>query len=217
MFKVDLHTHSSASPDGGITPEQYEMILQKGILNCVAITDHNTIDMALAMHNRLGDKIIVGEEIMTTEGEIIGLFLSHVVPGGLTPLETIRLIKEQNGLVYIPHPFESVRKGLHPVIMDELLEEIDIIEVCNGRAFLQDRSAQAVLYAKLNQVLAAGSSDAHGIRGLGRTYVRLNEIPERATLLYLLKGAVLITDRPSIRSLLYPKYHRLTKKIRKHR
>ncbi len=215
MYKIDLHTHSSLSPDGGLTLEQYEAALEKGTLDCIAITDHNQVNFALAMQARHGDKIIVGEEIMTTQGELVGLYLKELVPSGLSAAQTIAIIKAQGGIVYVPHPFESVRKGVHPEVLDALLEQIDLIEVCNGRAFLQDRSAQAVLYAKLNYLLPAASSDAHGPKGLGKTYTGLKAIPTRETMLELAKSAVLITDRPKLTALLYPKYNKLKKKLKK--
>jgi predicted metal-dependent phosphoesterase TrpH len=214
IHKVDLHTHSDASPDGGITLAQYQKALQSGHLDYIAVTDHNRIDGALAIQQVLGDKIIVGEEIMTMSGEIIGLFLTELVPSGLTPIETVRLIKEQHGLVYIPHPFETVRKGLHPGILEELSPYIDILEVCNGRVFLQNRSAQAVVWARLNHVVSAASSDAHGYHGLGKTYTCVNEPPTADNLIHLLTTASTITARPRTRSLLYPKYHRLRRKLR---
>lgn len=214
MFKVDLHTHSSVSPDGGIRPEQYQHALSTGLLDSIAVTDHNRIDMAEALHKQLGEQIIVGEEIMTTHGEIVGLFLDRLVPPGLSPEETVKQIKDQGGLVYIPHPFETVRKGLAPDILESIADFVDIIEVCNGRAFLQNRSAQAVVWAKLNSKDAAASSDAHGYKGLGRTFSDLPEMPNKDNLLELLDRAVLRTGHPSLQALLYPKYHRLRKRLR---
>ena len=215
MFKVDLHTHSEDSHDGGITQQQYMKALDKNLLDYIAVTDHNSIDFATRLKSELGERIIVGEEIMSSAGEIIGLYLSKVVMAGLTPRETIRQIKDQNGLVYIPHPFETIRKGLHPSIMEELLEFIDIVEVCNGRAFLQNRSQQAVVWAKLNDVETAASSDAHGYRGLGKTYTMLDSEPTRSSLKEQLATGKLITDRPSIRALLYPKYHKIRRRIKR--
>lgn len=213
MYKVDLHTHSSASPDGGITPGQYKRALDTGLLNAIAVTDHNDISLALQLHQELGDQIIVGEEIMTTHGEIVGLFLTHRVPPHLTPRDTVKHIKDQGGIVYIPHPFETFRKGMDPHTLEDIADFVDIIEVCNGRAFMQNRSSQAVVWARLNQKDGAASSDAHGFKGLGRTYSDLSEMPTRENLLTLLDTAVLRTRNPSFRALLYPKYHRFRKKI----
>ncbi len=213
MFKIDFHTHSSASPDGGITPQQYKKALRSGLLDAVAITDHNAVHVALELQKELGEQIIVGEEIMTTHGEIIGLFLTKLVPAGLSPQETVAHIKNQGGMVYIPHPFETYRKGLDPSTLEHIADDVDIIEVCNGRAFLQNRSSQAVVWARLNQRASAASSDAHGYKGLGRTYTDLAAMPERDTLLGLLETAVLRTRNPSVSALLYPKYHRLRRKL----
>lgn len=215
MFKIDLHTHSVASHDGGITADQYDHILNTNVLDMIAVTDHNQIDFAVNLKERLGDRIIVGEEIMSTGGEIVGLYLTERIPPQLTPLETIKEIKQQGGVVYIPHPFESIRKGLHPGVMDELVHELDIVEVCNGRAFMQNRSAQAVVWAKLNHIIGAASSDAHGIRGLGKTYTDVPELPERSSLIKLLGQGVPVTSRPSMRSLLYPKYNNLRRKVKR--
>jgi predicted metal-dependent phosphoesterase TrpH len=214
MIKVDLHTHSTASPDGGITADQYHRALTTRLLDVVAITDHNRIDFALSLRQKMGEAIIVGEEIMTTAGEIVGLFLTNVIKPGLSPLETIKQIKEQDGVVYIPHPFETIRKGLHPSVLDELVDHVDIIEVCNGRAFFQNRSEQTVVWTRINAKIGAASSDAHGFQGLGATYTSVSEMPTRDNLLRLLDNGIPMTGRPSVRALLYPKLNRLRKRIR---
>lgn len=193
----------------------YKKALDMGLLDYVAITDHNRIDYAILAQAELGDQIIVGEEIMTEKGEIIGLYLEQPIEPGLTVAETVARIKEQSGLVYVPHPFETIRKGLHPADLETIHELVDIIEVCNGRAFVQNRSAQVVLWAKLNHVIGAASSDAHGFRGIGKTFTATSELPTKETLLSLLKAGTPMTDRPGVRALLYPKYHRLRKKFRK--
>lgn len=213
-FKVDLHTHSIGSPDGGITAAEYKQALDTKLLDCVAITDHNSVDFGLQLQAELGDQIIVGEEIMTTAGEIIGLFLKKTVPPNQSPEATIEQIKAQGGIVYIPHPFETVRKGLHPATLEKLADDVDIIEVCNGRAFFQNRSEQAVVWARLNHKLTAASSDAHGYRGLGATYTAMTALPTKQNLLELMVGSTPITGRPTMRSLLYPKLNRLRKKLR---
>lgn len=214
-FKVDLHTHSTASPDGGISAEQYQAALDTNMLDAIAITDHNQIDFALELHKKLGTRIIVGEEVMTTAGEVIGLYLTKRIPAGLSPQETINHIKSQGGIVYIPHPFETVRKGIHPSVLEEVTDLVDVVEVCNGRAFFQNRSAQAVVWARLNNKAGAASSDAHGQRGLGATYTSLAEEPTAKTLAMLVQNGVLMTGRPTVRALLYPKLNRLRKKVGK--
>ena len=213
MFKVDLHTHSATSHDGGISAEQYAHALSTGVLDVIAVTDHNKIDFAMRLQAELGDRIIVGEEIMTTSGEIIGLYLTERIKPGLSPLETVKQIKNQGGIVYIPHPFETVRKGLSADVLKEIVDHIDIMEVCNGRAFLQNRHTKSVIFAKLHRLRSAASSDAHGLKGLGKTYTQTKEIPSQESLLAVMTTGTPIARHPSPRALLYPKYHVLRKKL----
>lgn len=215
MIKVDLHTHSAASPDGGITAEQYRQLLGDGLLDCIAITDHNTVDLALQLHQELGDKIIVGEEIDTQQGEIVGLFLSQTIPGGLSLTEAIQRIRAQGGLVYLPHPFETVRKGVSKANLEKLVDQIDIVEVYNGRAVAQNKGPEATVWARLHQKPAAASSDAHGLKGTGTAYTLMAEIPSAQTLISLVERGHLSMERPPIHSLLYPKWHRLRSRLKK--
>lgn len=215
MINIDLHTHSDHSPDGGITAEQYTEILESGTLHCIAVTDHDSIDFALSLREQHGDAIIVGSEIMSRDGEIIGLYLRENVNSGMSARETAESIKAQGGLVYIPHPFETVRKGIHPAALEAIADLVDIIEVCNGRAVFQDRGSQALVWSRLNNVVGAASSDAHGAKGIGSTYTSISELPTKKTLIELLEKSTRYTKRASTRSLLYPKYHRLRKKFGK--
>lgn len=215
MPRVDLHTHSIASSDGGVRAVQYRNLLSSKRVDLIAITDHNRVDFAQELHAELGDKIIVGEEIMTTEGEIIGLFLSKLVEPGQTPLETVKAIKKQGGLVYIPHPFETVRKGLQEATLDSIASYIDIVEVHNGRAFLQKRSAKALAWAQANNKVAAASSDAHGAKGVGHTYTVMATLPAQKEFLRVLSAAQLVANRAPLTTLTYPKLNRLHKKIRR--
>lgn len=215
MYKVDLHTHSSASSDGGVTIDQYRKALSAQLLDYIAVTDHNTIDFALHLRDALGHQIIVGEEIMTQSGEIIGLFLTEAIAPKQSLAATIEAIKAQNGLVYAPHPFETIRHGLHPKEMDKFVDKIDIVEVVNGRAFLQNRSQQAAVYAKLNKKPGVASSDAHGFKGLGRTYTSVNKPITEKNLVKELSSGIPFTMRPSASALLYPKYNKIKKKFKK--
>lgn len=213
QLKIDLHTHSPASHDGGITREQYKKIMHEGTLDYIAVTDHNSIRFAAALRKEFGGRIIIGEEIMTSAGEIIGLYLDTRIKPGLSPLETVKQIKDQGGIVYIPHPFETIRKGLQSSVLEELLDYIDIIEICNGRSLFQNYTSQAVVWTRMHQKIGAASSDAHGIKGLGRTYSIINEIPDQENLVRLLDNSTIQTAMPTLRAVLYPKYHKIRKKI----
>jgi len=210
MAKVDLHTHSVASQDGGLKAADYERLLTSGGLDCVAVTDHNRIDFAVELQRRFGERVIVGEEISTQQGELIGLYLQRVIPAGLSALDAALAVHAQGGLVYVPHPFETVRHGLALPDLQALAGHVDIIETCNGRT-MQDKGAAAVEWAKQRAVPGAASSDAHGPCGWGNTYSELSELPSRATLLTLLQTAHYSTGSTGFTGRLYPKLNRLRK------
>lgn len=213
MIKIDLHTHSSASPDGGLSQQEYMQLIGDNTLDYVAITDHNAVHFAQDLHSALGDKIIVGEEIMTDNGELVGLFLKSEVRPGMPVRATAEAIKAQGGLVYVPHPFETIRKGISAKALDSIADLVDIVEVYNGRAVVQNRGPQAAVWARLHQKATAASSDAHGIKGVGTAYTTIKEVPSAQNLIALLHTGHLSMKRPPLRSLLYPKVHRLRKKV----
>jgi predicted metal-dependent phosphoesterase TrpH len=212
MTKVDLHTHSVASVDGGLKIADYERLLMNGTLDCIAVTDHNRIDFAVALQQRLGERIIIGEEVSTEQGELIGLYLREAIPAGLSAADAAQAIHDQGGLVYVPHPFETVRHGLSAGDLQAIAGHVDIIETCNGRT-MQDRGTAATEWAAHHAVPGAASSDAHGPRGWGNTYSGLSELPSRATLLTLLQTAHYGTGSTGFTGRLYPKLNRLRKLV----
>ena len=209
MIKLDLHTHSEASVDGGIRPEEYAEVLKNEVLDVIAITDHNRIDFAKGLQKALGaERIIVGEEITCKEGEIVGLFLSEAIESGMSTQDTIDAIRAQDGLVYIPHPLESVRKGLSQEMLEAVAGDIDIIEAANGRAFMQNKGPEVTAWARQKQIPTAASSDAHGRKGLGYTYTIITNRPTVDTLTKELLSGRMIYKKAPMRSYLYPKYNR---------
>lgn len=205
MFTIDLHTHSQASPDGALTLADYE----RSPLDFIAITDHDRIDFALKAQAKLGNKIIVGEEITTSDGELIGLFLAQAIPPGLTAAQTIAAIKKQGGLVYVPHPFETVRKGVQKATLDAIAKDVDIIETHNGRAIFQNYGCHARAWVKEHKVAAASSSDAHGPYGWNRTYSYIAGRPIADTLPDLLRKTKKRLNGTVGLGILYPKINRL--------
>ena len=169
-----MHTHYS--PDSGMSPEKLVARCLKVGLNCIAVTDHNTIEGALAVQRIAPFTVIIGEEVGSAEGEITGLFLKETIPRGLPPVETARRIKEQGGLVSLPHPFDRFRRQ---VISRHALEEIrpyaDIVEVFNARNNLDADNRKAHEFAQEHGLLTSGVSDAHTYMELGRTYVEMPE------------------------------------------
>lgn len=213
MYKVDFHTHSRLSRDGALVVEDYIQMLELSKLQAIAVTDHNEIDFAKKLNKQLGDKIIVGEEINCLEGELIGLFLTKLVQPGQTALETAKAIKAQNGLVYVPHPYERLRRGIPAIILDQIVDFVDIIEIYNGRASLDAQPNRAQHWARAHNKVMASSSDAHGKRGWGRTYTVIAALPSRSNLIDLLEDAKLNPGSVGPIGRLYPKFNRLRKKV----
>lgn len=214
MIKIDLHTHSIQSADGGITAKQYGYFLDNELLDVIAVTDHNGVEFAQQLQQIYGaEKIIVGQEIMTQAGEIIGLYLTKTIPAGLTLTQAVAQIKQQGGIVYVPHPFETVRSGLSVAAIEIIAGDVAIIEGYNGRAVFQNRGRQARAWAAAHIVPVAAGSDAHGRFGWGYTYSVIDALPTKDTLAELLTNAAYSTKKVGL-GVLYPKLNRLRKRVR---
>lgn len=174
MLKADLHSHTHYSRDCITSPEQYVRRCLKFGINCVAVTDHNSIEGALAVQRIAPFKVIIADEIKTTDGELTGLFLREAVPAGLTPEETIERVKAQGGLVSLPHPFDRIRREpLRERARQRILRDLDVIEVFNSRTtFRSDNEKARQLAEELGLPMGAGS-DAHSPWELGTTYVEM--------------------------------------------
>ncbi|KGM97513.1 hypothetical protein Z968_03050 [Clostridium novyi A str. 4552] len=165
QYKYVFHVHTEYSPDSDIKLNKLYKVLKKNHIYGIAITDHNTIEGAVKFKEKYGEDIhvIIGEEIMTTEGEIIGLFLKTGIKKGLMPEEVIKEINNQGGMVYIPHPFDKKRYKtcLKESVIRKKSFYIDFIEVFNGRCIEKQDVDEAILLNKsLNKVGIIGT-DAH--------------------------------------------------------
>lgn len=174
VVRADLHVHTNVSRDGIMSPTELEAVAIRRGLTCLAITDHNSISGAKQMLAESSLQIIVGEEIRSTAGEITGLFLEEMIPSDLTPLEVVRRIKEQGGLVYVPHPFDRLRGSvLRASALEQILPMVDIVEAYNSRNVLPQDNTRALMFASEHGLLVAGGSDAHIPYEVGRTVVEM--------------------------------------------
>ena len=177
-YRLELHVHTKYSHDS-IMPFWFLYLKCRlcGITH-IAITEHNNIDGAMAFRdyclvkgNKL--KVIVGEEIMTTKGEIIGLFLNSVIRPMQSPYETIEAILAQNGIVYVPHPFD--KKRYKTVLVEKAIlenkDKIDCIECHNGRNISSDYSVMQERIADKYGLSKVVGSDAHTFFEIGRNYI----------------------------------------------
>jgi predicted metal-dependent phosphoesterase TrpH len=210
LIRVDLHLHSSASPDCRSEPERVAARCRRLGLSPVFLTDHDTI--AGAAQLRAGrERVVAGEEVMTTEGELIGLFLERPVQSGLTPRETALEIKAQGGLVYLEHPYDPFRRHLSEAGIEALADLIDIVEVFNGRSEEQANRRAEDLCDILGAAPGAGS-DAHSLREIGCAYVEMEDFEGAQDFLAKLRGAKIVKRR---RKLLLLAEAKLGNKVRR--
>ncbi len=175
-MKADLHVHTCYSPDSTLPLETIIQRVQKVGLDCVAITDHNTIEGALRLKEMAPFQVIISEEVMTSHGEIIGYFLTEEIPRGLPPEEVLTRIRSQGAVTALPHPFDGFgRHPLEPAKREKLLSQIDIIEAFNARSLSLKYSVQAQAFADKHGLLKSAGSDAHGWREIGKAYVEMPE------------------------------------------
>jgi predicted metal-dependent phosphoesterase TrpH len=162
-------------------------------LSPIFVTDHDTIAGALELREA-GVKVVIGEEIMTTDGELIGLFLGEEIPAGLPARETVRRIKAQGGLVYLEHPYDVFRRRLSEEAIEDLADMIDIVEVWNGRSDQQINESAKQLCEVLGAAAGAGS-DAHSLAEIGAVQVQMAEFQGAQDFLAKLRLAKIVGRR----------------------
>jgi len=177
MVRLDMHVHTEYSADSGLRLSCIARFLSRNPEFALCVTDHNEIEGALKLKKLFPERIIVGEEIRTAEGEITGLFLTEKISRGMSVKDTCDAIAAQGGLIYIPHPADRLRTSkLTPKGLEQALERCDILEVYNSRnVFKADDDAALALAKRLGKAAGCGS-DAHTRMELGRSYAQLNRL-----------------------------------------
>jgi len=214
-MKVDLHVHTCYSPDSRSSLEDIVEQCQTEGIECIAVTDHGTIEGALRMKELTPLPVIVGEEVMSTAGEIIGYFLNEGIPAGLTPVQVMSRIKAQGGLVCLPHPFDGL--GRHPLKdadREGLLSQIDIIEVFNARSIRKNFSEQAVQFAERHGFPQSAGSDAHSVSEVGNAYVQMAEFNGSEEFKIALAQGQIFGRRNSIRNRVMTVLTTMPKRVR---
>lgn len=199
-IRLDMHTHTEYSADSRTALASFVRAAATVGLGAVCITDHHTIDGALRLREMdLPFRLIVGEEIFSEGGEIIGLFLTERIPPHLSIAETMHRIHAQGGLVYIPHPFSRNRRR-HLKLADLVAHAaaIDAIEVFNAREIATNSNVKALAFAIAQDKPGGVGSDAHRAVELGRAYVEIDDFASSAELLAALRGGVVMGSRSSM-------------------
>ena len=183
-MKIDLHCHTEASADCSTPVELFPARCRERGVWIQAITDHDQIWGAQKLQELVEEEkvkkagfpltIIVGEEVSTTHGEIIGLFLRERIPARMSPKETVAAIREQGGLVLLPHGFDPLKRWrLQPTALETIEDEIDIVETFNARISRPRWNQAAVDWSQLHDVSMSAGSDAHTLADIGSAWVEV--------------------------------------------
>jgi predicted metal-dependent phosphoesterase TrpH len=181
---VELHSHTYASEDCLMRPVDIVRTCRRRGIQRLAVTDHNTLRGALEMRHLAPELVIVGEEIMTTQGELLAYFLQEAVPPGLSPVETIERLRAQGAVISVSHPCDRLRKGAwRESDLAAIITLVDAIEVFNARCIYAEDNDRALAFADRHAKLGTVGSDAHSHRELGRAVLRMPGAASGAELL----------------------------------
>jgi predicted metal-dependent phosphoesterase TrpH len=219
LLKADLHIHTKYSTDCQTPLEKIIERCQELGINCIAIADHGTTEGALEMQKIAPFKVIIAEEILTTEGEIMGMFLKETIKSEansrITPQEAVRQIREQGGLVNIPHPFEKIRgSALKDKIIDEIADDIDLMEVMNSRSPFPANSNKAKAFAQKYGIPGSAGSDAHTVKEIGNAFIEMPDFNVKDEFLTALAQGKIQGKRSGIRVHFYSAWAKIKSRLR---
>jgi len=190
MVKLEFHCHTHASKDSLTLPADLVAAARRKGIDRVVVTDHNSIAGAREAQAIDPELIIVGEEIMTTEGEILAAFVQEEIPARLSPQETIRRLKEQGAFISVSHPFDELREGgWKESDLFEILPFVDAIEVYNSRCMFPCFNRRAREFAEKHNIAGTVGSDAHAAFEVGRSLLLLDQFEGPEGLRKVIRGA----------------------------
>jgi predicted metal-dependent phosphoesterase TrpH len=214
LLTVELHCHTYYSKDCLLDPTRVLEVCRKKGIDRVAITDHNTIDGALSASQVDPERVIIGEEIMTSRGELLGYFMKENIPPNLSPRETITRLRAQDAFISVSHPFDSMRSGSwQEESLREILDLVDAIEVFNARSWTNAANTKALTLAQEQGVLATAGSDAHASIEVGRTVLTLPVFHDRESFRSALSRAQIHPRRSSFLVHFFSRYATVRKAL----
>ncbi len=190
MIRVDFHCHTYHSKDSLSRPEALLQQARKLKLDRVVITDHNTIQGALEAQRLDPETFIVGEEIQTSQGEILAAFVSEEIPSGLTPEETIQRLRDQGAFISVSHPFDHYRSGAWGADgLAAIAGLVDAIETFNASCVDSNFNRKAQAFAAKYNLSGTAGSDAHAVFELGRGVLLLQPFSSADELRHAIRSA----------------------------
>lgn len=197
-IRLALHIHTDFSNDSYITPREIISQCRKHNINCVGLTDHCSAKGAIKYKSQIekeGIRVIIGEELKTPVGEIIGLFLTKHIECQdsskklITLDKAINAIKAQNALVFAPHPFDRMRNGIGKKNLEKFRDEIDAYEIFNSRTKINSFNKKCEQYVKENNLTPFVGSDAHIAREIGNAIIEMEDFKNKEEFLRNLERA----------------------------
>ena len=174
VITVETHCHTKYSSDCMMTPRRLIDVCQRRGIQRLCVTDHNTARGAFEMAAIAPDLVIPGEEIRTSQGELLALFLEKEIPPGLQPMETIERLRAQEAVIAVPHPFDYHRGGgWSEEQLRAVLPYVDAVETFNARSLSSNMNERAAALASEVSMAAIVGSDAHTYAEVGRTTMRM--------------------------------------------
>jgi predicted metal-dependent phosphoesterase TrpH len=196
---VETHCHTYWSTDCLMLPERLIAAARAAGLDRLAITDHNLVGGALEAARLAPDFIIVGEEIKTSEGELLAYYVQEYIPRGLTPEETIRRLRDQQAAISVAHPFDHERSGAwKEENLRRILPLVDAVEVFNARCIVRNANQLAREFAASEEKPGSAGSDAHSYREVGRTHMLLPPFDDGPSLARAFAQAELVCRASSL-------------------
>lgn len=183
-ISIELHAHTFASEDCLMQPRDIVRVCRERGVQRLAVTDHNTIRGALAVQAMAPELVIVGEEVMTTQGELLAYFVKDEVPAGLSPVEAVSRLRAQGAIISVSHPFDRLRQGAwREADLLAVTPLVDAIEVFNARCVCPQDNDRALAFAQAHGKPGTVGSDAHSLRELGRARLQAERADTPADLL----------------------------------
>ena len=194
MLRVEFHCHTRLSKDSLLSPEGLLAACRRKQIDRVVITDHNTIAGALIAKQLDPTRVIIGEEILTQDGELLAAYVTEEVPRGLPAAETIARLREQGAFISVSHPFDVMRSGHWEADnLLRILPLVDAIETFNARCWQASYNQQAQIFARQYNIPGTAGSDAHAAFEVGRATLLLPDFHDADSLKHALPQAEMQT------------------------
>lgn len=172
-LRVDFHCHTVWSSDSFNSTSKILRFLKQNILERLVITDHNTLEGALKLKEKDPEHIIVGEEIQTSQGEVLAAFVTQEIPKGLPPYVVIDRLRAQGAFISLSHPYDIQRSPWQEKTLKDMVKLVDAIEVFNARVYRAEYNEQALAFAKAYGLAGTVGTDAHLASELGGSWLEL--------------------------------------------